>query len=268
MRSRFGRSIRRPAAALAAAVVGLGFAPAALAASLVHAYDFNGSAVVDSVGGANGTLVNGATVSGGVLHLDGIDDYVQFSDYLVPANTAGNVNAYSVYVRVQGVPAVDRYTEIISQGVSGSSGFYIGTEAPGEFRLGDTFGGIGIDYPSGPEFHDLLLTVGDGTGTRFYLDGTQVFSSATEVRVLTESNFFTRFGQQYDLPGGGQYNEFFHGQLDTVRIFSGVATLADLNPTPGIPEPQAWALMILGFGGVGAMARRRPSPAQTRKVSQ
>lgn len=25
----------------------------------------------------------------------------------------------------------------------------------------------------------------------------------------------------------------------------------------GVPEPSAWALMILGFGGVGAMARRR-----------
>jgi hypothetical protein len=27
--------------------------------------------------------------------------------------------------------------------------------------------------------------------------------------------------------------------------------------TPGVPEPGAWALMILGFGGVGAVARRR-----------
>jgi hypothetical protein len=29
------------------------------------------------------------------------------------------------------------------------------------------------------------------------------------------------------------------------------------TPPPGVPEPAAWALMILGFGGAGAMLRRR-----------
>jgi hypothetical protein len=29
--------------------------------------------------------------------------------------------------------------------------------------------------------------------------------------------------------------------------------------TPGIPEPATWAMMILGFGGVGALMRRRRS---------
>jgi hypothetical protein len=27
-------------------------------------------------------------------------------------------------------------------------------------------------------------------------------------------------------------------------------------PTPGVPEPAAWALMILGFGAVGVAMRR------------
>jgi choice-of-anchor A domain-containing protein len=31
-------------------------------------------------------------------------------------------------------------------------------------------------------------------------------------------------------------------------------------PPPGIPEPSAWALMILGFGAVGASLRRRRAP--------
>jgi hypothetical protein len=30
-----------------------------------------------------------------------------------------------------------------------------------------------------------------------------------------------------------------------------------INPTGGVPEPGVWALMILGFGGAGAMLRRR-----------
>jgi hypothetical protein len=36
-------------------------------------------------------------------------------------------------------------------------------------------------------------------------------------------------------------------------VFSGVATFEAL----AVPEPGAWALMILGFGGTGAMMRRR-----------
>jgi len=33
--------------------------------------------------------------------------------------------------------------------------------------------------------------------------------------------------------------------------------LTDSGPTGGVPEPGVWALMILGFGGAGAMLRRR-----------
>lgn len=32
-----------------------------------------------------------------------------------------------------------------------------------------------------------------------------------------------------------------------------------------VPEPSAWALMILGFGAVGAAVRRRPLPAPARR---
>jgi hypothetical protein len=33
--------------------------------------------------------------------------------------------------------------------------------------------------------------------------------------------------------------------------------LACIDSRPGVPEPSAWALMILGFGGAGAVLRRR-----------
>lgn len=35
------------------------------------------------------------------------------------------------------------------------------------------------------------------------------------------------------------------------------AVRGSFNPEPGVPEPAAWALMISGFGLVGAMARRK-----------
>ena len=33
------------------------------------------------------------------------------------------------------------------------------------------------------------------------------------------------------------------------------------NPVVGVPEPATWAMMILGFGGIGLMIRRRRHPA-------
>jgi len=35
------------------------------------------------------------------------------------------------------------------------------------------------------------------------------------------------------------------------------ATVTSLTVTSGVPEPSTWAIMILGFGGVGFMACRR-----------
>lgn len=43
---------------------------------LVHRWTFNEGTANDSVGAAHGTLVNGATVSGGQLHLNGINQYM------------------------------------------------------------------------------------------------------------------------------------------------------------------------------------------------
>ncbi len=29
------------------------------------------------------------------------------------------------------------------------------------------------------------------------------------------------------------------------------------NPAPGVPEPTTWAMMLVGFGGLGCLLRRR-----------
>ena len=57
------------------------------------------------------------------------------------------------------------------------------------------------------------------------------------------------FGSGVSLHGLGSVNETFHNQLD-FSIFS---------PTSAVPEPSTWAMMILGFAGVGFMAYRRKS---------
>ena len=40
------------------------------------------------------------------------------------------------------------------------------------------------------------------------------------------------------------------------RTTSNILAFAQ-TPTQGVPEPSAWAMMLLGFGGIGAVMRRR-----------
>jgi arabinan endo-1,5-alpha-L-arabinosidase len=58
-------------------------------ANLTHRYSFtNGdSGAVDSVGGSNGTLVNGAYISNNAVQLDGVNDYVNLPGAAIAINT-------------------------------------------------------------------------------------------------------------------------------------------------------------------------------------
>lgn len=67
-------------------------------------------------------------------------------------------------------------------------------------------------------------------------------------------------GQSYTLTFQGTTTYLGSSETDNTAYIDQVA----LNSTAGVvPEPAAWALMIVGFGGAGAMLRRRralPSP--------
>ncbi len=60
------------------------------------------------------------------------------------------------------------------------------------------------------------------------------------------------------------------GSLMNAHINLGLTNVAAFDPntvTPGVPEPSTWAMMILGFAGVGFMAyRRRHQTAALRAV--
>ncbi len=78
----------------------------------------------------------------------------------------------------------------------------------------------------------------------------------------------TIFGRTDGAGARDLYNVTIFGASNTV-LYSGQydarngahPTLSFDAPAPGVPEPQSWALMIAGFGLVGAAMRRRQAQA-------
>jgi hypothetical protein len=83
--------------------------------------------------------------------------------------------------------------------------------------------------------------------------------------------FFPQFLQEnyYSAPGVYSGSIFgtvpVAGRIEGMRLLQGSATLTITETlTSGVPEPSAWGLMILGFGAVGAILRRRNYTAKIR----
>jgi hypothetical protein len=81
------------------------------------------------------------------------------------------------------------------------------------------------------------------SGAPYFSNPGLLFTSAT-----AEYNLFSDSPNQYELykaiPGRGY-------------VANSVGTVTAYDPPAGVPEPATWGLMIMGFGGLGAMLRRR-----------
>jgi hypothetical protein len=127
-----------------------------------------------------------------------------------------------------------------------------------------TFGDRGI---AGPTFTDTFtFTLPTG------LASTTVTSTLQSLGTDVNFTSVTLNGTQFNIGATGQ-NEFRF--LDNLPVTSGPQTLV-LSGTSGgngsfdgvlafapraVPEPASWMLMILGFGGLGAVLRRRRTVA-------
>lgn len=229
------------------------FASFAHSASLLHSYDFNGNTVVDSVGGEDGLLLNGATVSGGALILDGVNEYVEFNTLLVPTGpTALTVGFKATLLSPD---ANNGIFEFISQGFSGGPGFYLGGFF-GSIRLTDQFQNIGVPLPAVGQQFEYVLT-SDIDGTRLFIDDQKVFISPTQLNT-TAFGTNTRLGRQFD-----PFNEFVKMEMDELVIYEGSFGDADIDDVfvSAVPIPAAAPLMAAGiaafsFGGRNRRFRR------------
>ena len=179
---------------------------------MIHHYEFT-TAVEDSAGSADGALVNGAEVTNGLLVLDGIDDYVQFPEHLIPLGGDFTV----AFVARQTAPQAGEFVELISQGFSTGPGFYLGHHLDGTIRAGDSWQDTGVDFPADGRIHHYALVANASDDlTYLYIDG-QLRATHNTAISSTGEGTHTRLGSQFDT--GGIDLEWFHGQMDDVRIY-------------------------------------------------
>ncbi len=206
--------------------------------TLLHQYTFQGDAN-DAVGSANGTLLGGASASGGKLMLNGSGAYVQFVGHLVP--TSGS---YSVALFAQATTPGLTIEELISQGFSTGPGFYLGyftSSSTQIIRATDSWQLTGVPFPTdGQQHHYAFVVDAAANQSRFYVDGVLMATLPSAITTTTAGND-TRLGRQFDPDA-----EYFDGTLSDVRIYSGaldgqaVATLAGvLPPQQSGPPPSA-----------------------------
>jgi hypothetical protein len=113
--------------------------------------------------------------------------------------------------------------------------------------------GYGQGFLSG---YDYAMQVEDKTGSKqYYGGGDHLTFSVTGATPLSIASLGT--GQSESV-GGQTYNVVFGADLRQcaaeVCITGPVGAIVS---TAAVPEPTTWALMIMGFGSIGALLRRR-----------
>lgn len=111
-------------------------------------------------------------------------------------------------------------------------------------------GGSTYDFGSGFSFHSGGLIGGFATGQRSFFELIGLFGHAatTDTGPMPVGFLFGTINGpvQSDM---GQVSLIGANLLSFTSMVSGVTA---------VPEPASWAMMMLGFGAIGAVARRRP----------
>jgi hypothetical protein len=207
--------------------------------SLIHRYSFDGTgtAITDSVGGANGTLINGAMLDGsGVLTLPGNrdgqpDQYVDLPNRLVSGLSEVTVLAWTTWAGGAG------YQRIFDFGISdtgegqGNSGkSYIAVMPSTGFANGTGLGAEiaapgypTLGLPSAEMMKDRSALVGfalrSGSSVGLYLDGKLLIESPTTFKLSSVDD-------RNDFVGESQWSKdhCYHGTFEELRIYNVVLT--------------------------------------------
>ncbi|WP_293369444.1 PEPxxWA-CTERM sorting domain-containing protein [Phenylobacterium sp.] len=251
------------------------------AASLVASYGFN-STLASSVGGPALTAVDPTAGASYVTDtVNGVTRTVyQTAGSTTPALQGGlnfdgtglisNANGYSVELTFEFLTRDGAWRRILdSLDRTSDNGFYADPNNDLDVYpvTGSTAGFVADAY------RNVVITVDPNAVTdnvHAYIDQGSNLVATTNVMNLTEGSLTNPndlLGLFLDNTAGGGQGEWSAVRVATVNVFSGVLTQDQADAfdgqtfSAGVPEPTAWAMMLAGFGGLGALLRRRRAQA-------
>ena len=235
-------SFGKYAAGLAAAASVLALSTAAGAATTIWTYS---GALADGTGNASATLTEGVsslTINLTNLLTNPISDGreisgISFTLSDMPTGVSLFSSSGTLINIAKKTGAVTASADTIDHWGAGIGGTSIFLEAAGPFALG-------------AQPHDLIIGLGPYTNANASISGKNPHIQGTGIFVLN----FTGLTDPVHVTGVsiafGTTGEDFHTATCTPGS-------CPTTVTTGVPEPASWALMIMGFGGIGAMVRRR-----------
>jgi hypothetical protein len=192
---------------------------------------------------------------------------------LIPAAGNASVVVYSSIPNLNVAPTTNAYC-------SGCSGVF---EPLDNFTLGSAESVNGFNLVTGPtSLGSTFLGLGGLTVEVYNSNHSAIIFSEAVVPTLVTT---TAFGTDIitgnlaglNLAAGSYWIGFFASNLGVAAFSGGNGSLIETNPHTGnelfalngdtgfqllssaVPEPSTWAMMILGFAGIGFMAYRRKS---------
>lgn len=219
-----------------------------LAAGAAHA----GNLLTDSFDSENGGLSKLNYTGFANFNPTGNVDLVATPDFNITcAGGAGSC------VDLAGTPGPGRITSKNFYAVAAGSKVTLSFDVSGNQRV-DAANSIyaGFFFASNTTISDYTLGGGFGSGD---IISAPFLTSSISTGTLTsgENQPFTNYSLTFTAVDGGNVQLFIG--TDETSVFGPVLDNVSLSAT-GVPEPASWALMLVGFGGLGAAirgARRR-----------
>lgn len=239
--------------AIIPAVIATFVAAAPVAAQVTPVYNYNLNGTLANQGSGTGTLVdNGATLDATGL---------TFPQNGGPTLTGATpLTAYTIDL-VFRLDAISGYRKLVDfSGRAADSGLYAQS---GFLNFFNATGDTGASFGAGDDVRVTFSRAATGIATG-YLNGAQSFSFNDVGGLALFGSTIEFFRDDF---ATGQ-REASSGFVDYIRVFDQVLTPAQAivpaAPTGAVPEPATWAMMLLGFGGMGYAMRRRRTVMHAR----